>query len=157
MPKSYEDEIRDLLKGMDRFPGETPARPSRPPRRPLALPPQMRINGQTLMGGALIMMLVAWVMRGPWSTGYPLLIYTAGYISLASVILFVVALVSLMRGGMAGGMRFGAGQEQRWRGQVIEMPRRNDPLNGVRRWWRRLTARGGRGGRGGRSGERFQW
>ena len=22
MPKGYEDEIRDILKGMDRFPGE---------------------------------------------------------------------------------------------------------------------------------------
>ena len=140
MPKSYEDEIRDILKGMDRFPGEGQRR--RAPRRQWQMP-GLSFDPQRVMGGALLLMLFAWVLRGPWAYGYPGLIRLAGYISLASVVLFIVALVMLFRSGRFGSMGMGGiGRPQaRWRGQVIEFPRRGGPLTGLRTWWRRTTAR----------------
>jgi hypothetical protein len=143
MPKSYEDEIRELLKGMDRFPGEGARRP--PPRLRRApawrLPSirHLRLDAHRLMGGALILMLFAWIMRGPWSAAFPGLFTLAGYISLASVILFIVALVMLIRAGRFGGTPYRS--EQRWRGQVINMPRRGGLLTAWRNWWRRTLAR----------------
>ena len=151
MPKSYEDEIRDLLKGMDRFPGEGARGGARTggPRRPWSAG-RPRFGGfgnwshldpQRIMGGALILMLFAWIMQGPWARGFPEMYRLAGYISLASIVLFLVALVMYIRRGALRGMTYGANQPPRWRGQVIEFPRRGGPLTGVRNWWRRTTAR----------------
>src|SRR5919199_4581336 len=134
MPKSYEDEIRDLLRGMDRFPGES-GPPPKPRRRAwfswrgfgggLSRPFDM----QRIMGGALILMLFAWILGGWWAQGYPLLQHAAGYISLISMVLFVVALVMAVRAGSFGrGYSFGGPSQTRWRGQVIQMPRRGSPL-----------------------------
>lgn len=158
MPKRYEDEIRDILKGLNEFPGEAPRRRQRPRfSMPSLRGGGLRLDAQRIMGGALILMLFAWILRGPW-TFSPYLIAAAGYISLLSIVLFVVALVMLVRGGT-----FGGGQAQtptRWRGQVIEMPGRGGPLNAIRAWWRRLKARFTRNGSG-RAGPRgrdsFQW
>ncbi len=159
MPKSYEDEIRELLKGMDRFPGEGTRGQSRTngARRPgSARSPFAGLRGwgsggrlghvdaQRVMGGALILMLFAWIMQGPWSRSYPEIYRLAGYISLASVLLFLVALFLYIRGGAFRGMRMGSGQPPRWRGQVIEFPRRGSPLTGLRNWWRRVTTRSSR-------------
>ena len=74
----------------------------------------------------------------PWNSSFPWLVSAAGYISLISIVLFVVALVMLVRGGS-----FGRGQKStpnRWRGQVIEMPGRGAPLVPAQ-WWQRLRAR----------------
>ncbi len=155
MPKRYEDEIRDILKGLNEFPGEMPRR-----RRPrLAMPSLggIRLDAQRIMGGALILMLFAWILRGPW-TFSPYLLAAAGYISLFSIVLFVVALVMLVRGGAFGGGQVNA--PTRWRGQVIEMPRRGGPLNAVRMWWRRLKtrlSRKGSGRAGPRGSDSLQW
>ena len=164
MPKSYEDEIRDLLKGMDRFPGEG----GRPRRRRWSLPslPSLgrlpRLDPQRIMGGALILMLFAWILRGPWaSNDFPLLVQVAGYISLASIVLFVVALVMLVRAGSFGGSMY---REQRWRGQVVNLPRRGGLFSSLGRWFRGLRPRfwrgsgsGGRGRTGARGRDSFQW
>jgi hypothetical protein len=156
VPKRYEDEIRDILKGMGDFPGETPRRQ----RRGWSLPSfgGLRLDPQRVMGGALILMLFAWILRGPWAFSFPSLVRAAGYISLFSVVLFVVALVMLVRGGS-----FRRGQTyapNRWRGQVIEMPGRGGPLRSLRLWWRGVKARFSRRGPG-RPGTRgrdsFQW
>ena len=164
MPKSYEDEIRDILKGMDRFPGE-----GRPPggQRRWTSPGfggvrrgrLGQLDAQRVMGGALILMLFTWIVQGPWSGNYPWLLAAAGYVSLASLALFVIALVMLIRGGrFAGG---GLYREQRWREQVIDLPRRGAPLQSWRYALRRFLSRFGRRGSGGRSGPRgrdsYQW
>jgi hypothetical protein len=159
LPKRYEDEIRDILKGLNEFPGEAPPRRQRPRfTMPSLGRTGLRLDAQRIMGGALILMLFAWILRGPW-TFSPYLVAAAGYISLLSIVLFVVALVMLVRGGTFGG----GGQAYaptRWRGQVIEMPRRGSPVNAIRGWWRRLKARFSRNGSG-RAGPRgrdsFQW
>jgi hypothetical protein len=158
VPKSYEEEIRDILKGMNEFPGETRQRPRR--RWSFTLPAirGWRLDPQRVMGGALILMLFAWILRGPWAFSYPWIVAAAGYISLVSIVLFVVALVMLVRGGA-----FGRGQmypATRWRGQVIEMPRRGSPLSSLRMWWRRVRSRFSRGGSrrpGARGRDSFQW
>ena len=140
MPKRYEDEIRDILKGLNEFPGG----PRRQRRR--WSPPSLgrvRLDPQRVMGGALILMLFAWILRGPWNSSFPWLVSAAGYISLISIVLFVVALVMLVRGGS-----FGRGQmstPNRWRGQVIEMPGRGAP-HVPAQWWQRLRARFSRSG-----------
>jgi hypothetical protein len=168
MPKGYEDEIRDILKGMDRFPGDGPPRRRAPAARQSAAP-GLALDPQRVMGGALLLMLFAWVLRGPWAYGYPGLLRLAGYISLASIALFIVALIMLFRSGRFGGMGLGGmssmmgRQQTRWRGQVIEFPRRGGPLTGLRTWWRRTIARFSR--RSGPNGPRpmtrgrdtFQW
>lgn len=159
MPKSYEDEIRDLLKGMDRFPGENRRR--RRWRMP-SFEALRQLDARRLMGGALILMLFAWVLRGPWSGGFPMLTLAAGYISLASVVLFVLALVLLLRAGTFGGS-FGGSfqQEQRWRGQKITLPARGGPFASFRRWLRHLSSRlsGGPARRrpDSRGRDSFQW
>lgn len=167
VPKSYEDEIRDLLKGMDRFPGEgTPAK--RPPSRRWSMPslsgfnPLGPLDARRIMGGALILMLFAWILRGPWSSSL-FLVTLAGYISIASLVLFVVALVMLIRSGGFG--RGGYAPPQRWRGRaidggqgrVIQMPRRGGLLDSWRRWWRTRSQPFARGPRrpGGR--DSIQW
>jgi hypothetical protein len=168
VPKSYEDEIRELLKGMDRFPGEgAPAR--RAPSRRWSMPSIGALNpfsgaidARRLMGGALILMLFAWILRGPWSTGFGGLVSLAGYISLASLVLFVVALIMMIRGSGFGG---GYSPPQRWRGRVIDsresrvirMPRRGGLLDSWRRWWRTRSQSFSRGPRrpGGR--DSLQW
>ena len=165
MPKGYEDEIRDILKGMDRMPGD--GKPRQRVRRRQWSMPALSFNPQRVMGGALILMLFAWVLRGPWAYGYPGLLRLAGYISLASIVLFIAALIMLFRSGRFGGMGMGMGglgrQQTRWRGQVIEFPRRGGPLTGVRTWWRRMTARfSRRPGPGGprsipRGRDTYQW
>jgi hypothetical protein len=156
VPKRYEDEIRDILKGLNEFPGEAPRR-----QRRRWSPPSLgsvRLDPQRVMGGALILMLFAWILRGPWNSSFPWLVSAAGYISLISIVLFVVALVMLVRGGS-----FGRGQmstPSRWRGQVIEMPRRGGPLTSLRQWWQRLRARFSRSGGGPsrpRGRDSFQW
>ena len=156
VPKRYEDEIRDILKGLNEFPGEAPRR-----QRRRWSPPSLgrvRLDPQRVMGGALILMLFAWILRGPWNSSFPWLVSAAGYISLISIVLFVVALVMLVRGGS-----FGRGQmstSNRWRGQVIEMPRRGSPLTSLRQWWQRLRARFSRSGGGPprpRGRDSFQW
>lgn len=156
MPKSYEEEIRDLLQGMERFPGENRRRPksrwslSRLSLPRLSLP--RHLDAHRIMGGALILILVSWVLR--WGGGSRFMIELAGYISLLSTVLFVVAIVMLIRGG-----RFGSrmATEQRWRGQVINMQRRGGPVASVRRWWTRTTARFSRG-RSGRMGrDSIRW
>jgi hypothetical protein len=161
VPKRYEDEIRDILRGMDQFPGEE--RPRRTWPRPSLGALRGRwfghLDAQRVMGGALILMLFAWILRGPWANGFPGLVTAAGYISLFSIALFVVALVLLIRGG-----RFRGGQTSgstRWRGQVIELRRRGGPLSSLGVWWRRFWSRLTRsnprkpGGRRGR--DSFQW
>ena len=167
MPKSYEDEIRELLKGMDRFPGEGPRgsarRPSGPARpRFSAIGNWGHLDPHRVMGGALILMLFAWVMQGPWARGFPELYRIAGYVSLASIILFVAALIMYIRRGAFRGMSYGSNQPPRWRGQVIEFPRRGGPLTGLRNWWRRASARFSRrpsrpGGPYSRGRDTFQW
>ena len=140
MGKKYEDEIREILKGFDDEPktasprtapspaGRSPA-PNRPPstgRTPasrLSLP-KWNLNPQRIMAFALILILFAWVMQGPWARGFPDVYRLAGYVSLAGTVLFVVALIAMLRaGGRFGGMGLGP-REQRWRGQVIYLPNR---------------------------------
>jgi hypothetical protein len=99
------------------------------------------LDAHRIMGGALILMLFAWIMQGPWSRGFPELYRLAGYITLASVVLFLFALFLFFRGGAFGSGRLGGGTPPRWRGKVIEFPRRGSPLTGLRNWWRRTTAR----------------
>ena len=130
MGKKYEDEIREILKGFDEPEERTP----RGPRRPAATrggsggtPPTTRLslrslNPQQIMGFALILILFAWVMQGPWARGFPDMFRLAGYISLAGTILFVIALIAMLRAG--GRFRVPSGSEQRWRGQVIYLPNR---------------------------------
>ncbi|MGH2353702.1 MAG: hypothetical protein ACRDI2_15630 [Chloroflexota bacterium] len=160
MPKRYEDEIRDILKGMDGFPDER--RPRRrwamPSLGGLRLPNLGHLDARRIMGGALILMLFAWILRGPWTAGYSWLVVTAGYISLASIVLFVIALVMLVRAGTFGGG--GLYREKRWRGQVINLPRRSGPLGSLRLWWRRVTSRWGRNNSrrsGPRGRDSLQW
>ena len=173
MPKRYEDEIRDLLKGMDRFPGEGAPRRGPAGRRPSAgsrAPARrwwsgLHVDPQRLMGGALILMLFAWIMRGPWTGAFPGVRLMAGYISLVSVVLFLVALVLFIRAGSMGGVRMGGmggSQSVRWRGQVIEFPRRGGPMTGLRNWWRRTTGRfsrrqSGPNGPFSRGRDTYQW
>jgi len=147
MPKKYEDEIREILKGMDDAPGEGKPEPRRAarPEKPRSIGRQMpsiggfgdlQLNPQRLMGGALILILFAWIMQGPWSYGFPLISRWAGYVSLGGTILFVVALIMLLRS--RGSLRMpGRATETRWRGQVIHLP------NAQPFWmrWRRSVAR----------------
>ena len=149
MPKKYEDEIRDILKGMDRFPGDSPGTTRKAPRPGLprfgGVGGGLQLDPQRLMGGALILILVSWIMQGPWSSGS--LLRMAGYVSLAGTALFVVALILfLRRRGTFGapGMSMG-GTEKRWRGQVINFPNRQ-PF--WRRWYVNLARRLNRSPRG---------
>jgi len=147
MPKKYEDEIREILKGMDDAPGVAQVggtRASRP-EKPRSVGRQrssfsgfgdLQLNPQRLMGGALILILFAWIMQGPWSYGFPLISRWAGYVSLGGTILFVVALIMLLRS--RGSLRMpGRATETRWRGQVIHLP------NAQPFWtrWRRSLSR----------------
>ncbi|MDQ3700503.1 MAG: hypothetical protein M3442_06225 [Chloroflexota bacterium] len=158
MPKRYEDEIRDLLRGMNEFPGEQRRR-RRWAMPSLGVRPSWgHLDAQRIMGGALILMLFAWIMRGPWAFNYPWMVALAGYVSLLSIVLFVIALVMLVRGGAFG--RGATSGETRWRGQVIELPRRGGLLSTLRAWWRRLTSRFTRGNPrrpGSRGRDSFQW
>src|SRR5262245_20001854 len=117
---------------MDRFPGEGARSGARAAgtRRPwLGGRPRFRLGNwphldpQRIIGGALILMLFAWIMQGPWARGFPEMYRIAGYISLASIVLFVVALVMYFRRGAFRGMAY-SNQPPRWRGQVIAFPRR---------------------------------
>ncbi|MBI3970620.1 MAG: hypothetical protein HY332_04975 [Chloroflexi bacterium] len=163
MPKSYEDEIRDILKGMDRFPGEVAPRRR---RRQWSLPTMPRLghlDARRVMGGALLLMLFSWIIGSPLGRGFPALAVFAGYISFASLVLFVVALVMLIRGGGLGSSYGrGIGREPRWRGQVIDLPRRGGLGWMIPRWYRNLVARfsGGVSRRppsGPRKRDSFQW
>ena len=80
------------------------------------------INPQQVMGFALILILFAFVMQGPWARGFPTIYVFAGYISLAGTVLLIAAFLALL----LGGRRLGSpgGNEQRWRGQVIYLPNR---------------------------------
>jgi len=134
MPKRYEDEIREILKGFDDEPADRSRRPSSGPSTPTPIrgrgqsaPPTSRfsprsINPQQVMGFALILILFAFVMQGPWARGFPTVFFLAGWISLAGTILLIAAFLALLLGNRRLG---GAGaQEQRWRGQVIYLPNR---------------------------------
>ena len=140
MSKRYEEEIRDLLKGMNRFPGEG----DRTGRRRTSgwLAPLMG-DPQRLMGGALLLTLCAWVIGGPWSRSYPFLVALSGWTQLVGIVLFVVAFVLLFRQGAFRSSSGYGGGTQRWRGNVIEMPRRGGPVTGLltalARWWRGLV------------------
>lgn len=145
MSRRYEDEIRDLLKGMDRFPGEG-GRPRRP--RGPAWWTRLASDDHRLMGGALLLILCAWVLGGPWSPSFPFLVMVAGVAQVAGIVLFVIAFARLYRrGAFAGGVgQFGSrGSATRWRGQVIEMPRRRSWIGSVRAsfatWLRRRMRR----------------
>ena len=96
---------------------------------------------------ALLMTLGAWVLRGPWSNGFPLLAGIAGTVQLIGLVMFVVALVLFMRRGSMSGSPYGGGNGPRWRGQVIELPSRRRPFGGltntVRSLWNSLTRRRG--------------
>jgi hypothetical protein len=171
MPKKYEDEIRDILKGMDRFPGEGDGGTRQARARRPSVPrfgggaggglSTLTSNPQKLMGGALILILFAWIMQGPW-TYSPTVLRMAGYVSLAGMVLFIIGLILMLRsrGGFnpyGGG--FGAPVEKRWRGQVINFPNRQPAW---RRWWLNLTRRFNRSSNGPRrSGSRgrdsIQW
>jgi hypothetical protein len=171
MPKSYEEEIRDLLRGMDGFPGESRESRSQPnrSRRRWSWPRWGGAgwpNAQRMMGGALLLMLFGWVLRFSGVFGFTFLVLLAGYVSLASIVLFVIALLMLVRGGSFGGSipGGGGGQQVRWRGQVIRMPGRTGPIAAVRRWWRRLSSRSSRASGGSsprrpnsRGRDSFQW
>jgi hypothetical protein len=165
VPKSYEDEIRDLLKGMDRFPGEGQPREGQPRRAPQSqrrwsapsIGGLARLNPQRMMGAALILVLFSYILQGRWLGNYPVLALLAGWISLASIVLFVFALVLFIRGRGGMGMSMGGRpNDVRWRGQVIELRPRNSGVSG---WWRRLTRRFQRGprSRGPRGRDSFQW
>lgn len=157
MSKRYEDEIRDLLNRMERFPGEDAKRrgapsPTIPIRRRSSNPfrglrAKFSVDPQRLMGGALLMTLGAWVLRGPWSNGFPILAGIAGAVQLLGLVMFVVALVLLIRRGSMSGSPYGGGTGPRWRGQVIELPSRRRPFGGltntVRSLWNSLTRRRG--------------
>ncbi len=157
MSKRYEDEIRDLLNRMERFPGEdAKRRGAPPPPAPIrqrssnpfrGLGAKLTVDPQRLMGGALIMTLGAWVLRGPWSNGFPLLAGIAGLVQLIGLVMFVVALVLFMRRGSMRGSPFGGGSGPQWRGQVIELPSRRRPFGGLRNvarsLWNSLTRRRG--------------
>jgi hypothetical protein len=142
MSKRYEDEIRDLLKGMDRFPGEGD-RARRRPATP-SLVARLIADPKRLMGGALLLTLCAWVINGPWSRSYPLLVALSGWTQLIGLVLFVVAFTLLYRQGALGRMSTYGTRPQRWRGNVIEMPSRRGALSEMfatlRRWWRRATS-----------------
>ena len=138
MGKKYEDEIREILKGFD-DPDERPRRPAggsgsgggpnpvrgrgqaiRPPG-PTRFSPRS-ISPHQVMGFALILILFAFVMQGPWARGFPTVFMLASYISLVGTILLIAAFVALLIGGRRLG---GVGaREQRWRGQVIYLPNR---------------------------------
>ena len=157
MSKRYEDEIRDLLNRMERFPGEDAKRRGAPPpptpiRRRSSNPfrglgAKLAVDPQRMMGGALLMTLGAWVLGGPWSNGFPFLAGIAGTVQLVSIVMFVIALVLFMRRGSVNGSPYGGGNGPRWRGQVIELPSRRRPFGGltnpVRSLWDRLTRRRG--------------
>jgi hypothetical protein len=140
MGKKYEDEIREILKGFDDEPADRSRRPSRGAGGPAGpgAPTPIRgrgqsvplasrfsprsINPQQVMGFALILILFAFVMQGPWARGFPTIYVFAGYVSLVGTILLIAAFLALLLGGRRLG---GAGaQEQRWRGQVIYLPNR---------------------------------
>ena len=134
MGKKYEDEIREILKGFDDEPADRSRRPSSGPSnatpirgRGQSVAPTSRfsprsINPQQVMGFALILILFAFVMQGPWARGFPSIYVFAGYISLGGTILLIAAFLALLLGGRRLG---GPGaQQQRWRGQVIYLPNR---------------------------------
>ena len=142
MGKKYEDEIREILKGFDDEPENRARRPSNGPSsasgragrgsptpirgRGQSVPLTSRfsprsINPQQVMGFALILILFAFVMQGPWARGFPTIYVFAGYISLAGTILLIAAFLALLLGARRLG---GTPGEQRWRGQVIYLPNR---------------------------------
>lgn len=154
MSKRYEDEVRDLLNRMDRFPGDDDRGRSGRPQRPI------RANWRTatarwissliadpnrIIGGALILTLGAWVLRGPWSPSYPLLDALAGIATTTSLVMFVAGLLLIFR-RRSGAVGFGTPTAQRWRGNVIEMPQRGRSrrfFGSVRQWWQRMSAQWG--------------
>jgi hypothetical protein len=181
MPKKYEDEIREILKGMDDLPDDgsrgsrrsAAGRPSGRTRGPVFRAPTMpslRFDPQRIMGLALILILLGWIMQGPWARGFRDILVLAGYVSLAGTILLVVALVALLRasGWFKGNF---AQAQQRWRGQVIYLPNRQPfwtrwrhALQRLFRGWRRPgPSAGGPRGSGGSGGPRrggrdsYQW
>jgi hypothetical protein len=145
VPKKYEDEIREILKGLDDVPADARRQgPRQGPRQPVRRGPSLpslSFNPQRIMGLALILFLFAWIMQGPWSRGFPEVYRLAGYVSLTGTVLFVVALIAMLRAG--GRLRGIGGGQPRWRGQVIYLPNRQ-PF-----WtrWRHSIARLFRGGR----------
>ncbi len=138
MPKKYEDEIREILKGMDDVPGDgaragdrgssrgpsrgASGRAGRPTFRAPSFP-AIRFDPQRIMGLALILILLGWIMQGPWARGFRDIFVLAGYVSLAGTILLVVALIALLRASGWFQGTFGR-PAQRWRGQVIYLPNR---------------------------------
>ena len=165
MPKKYEDEIREILKGMDDVPGDGPQRRATPPRPRVRMPSfsmkGMQWDPQRLIGAALIMWLFAWIMTGPWSRGVFTVSQWAGYVSLAGTLLFIVAIVLILKNrGYLGSI--GQPKEQRWRGQVIYLPGSEPWTLRLRRSIARLFGRGPRKSGTGPGGKRrgrdsYQW
>lgn len=130
--KSYEDEIRELLNRMDTFlpdggRGRRAGNSVGAWWRQVTAGRQVQpLTPHRLMAAAIILMLFSWLF-----TLFPPLLRLAGLTSLASVILFVTALVLAVRTGM----RPTFGGSQLWRGRVIELPRGNWALR-LRQWWR---------------------
>lgn len=148
MPKNYEDEIREILNGVDRFPGEGRRR-----QRPKVPVPSFSLRGldpYRIMGGAMLLVLLAMVLRIDRSPGMQTF---ANYVSIASFVLFVLGLFLSMRGSFGGA----GSRPQMWRGQVIEFPRQGSPFEGLKRWYRRTTARFSRRPRGPRNRDSWQW
>jgi len=140
MPKSYEDDIRDILDRMDKFlPEDRRTRQRRQTsthnRHAGALwrrfSSQFQANSITphkLMGGSVLLMLFGWLIS-IFSPGL------AQILTIASVTGFVIGLIWSIR---SGGGASTSSDQQRWRGQIIEMPR-GSWREEFHSWWRRIT------------------
>ena len=143
MPKSYEDDIRDILDRMDNFlPEKGQPRQGRRRRsygqRPAAGGTWRNFTAQfqggsltphKLMGGSVLLMLFGWLL-GIFS---PVLAQLCTIIAIAG---FVIGIIWSIRS--RGGAHTVSSSQQYWRGQVIEMPGRSWQ-DSLRAWWRRVT------------------
>ena len=148
MSNRYEDEIRKLLESMDDFMPEEP-RTRRAPRRPPGLSDRIRSRlrsfstrwrgfnlGRRFVGvrssAQLVLVGMLLVVVAVFLRMLPVIGVLSGFVGAIGVLLFLVGYVlSFLDIGRPK-------QEARWRGRIIEMPRR-------RPWWleilRRVTGR----------------
>ncbi len=143
MPKSYEDDIRDILDRMDDFLPENGQ--TRQDRRHRAYGQRSAAGGMwrnitaqfqsgsltphKLMGGSVLLMLFGWIL-GSFSPGL------AQLCTIIAIAGFVIGLIWSIRS--RGGGHTVSSSRQYWRGQVIEMPGRSWQ-DSLRDWWRRIT------------------
>jgi anti-sigma factor RsiW len=124
--RRYEREIEELLAQMEDFLPEEP-----PPRRRARITLWFdncgeafsawwrRLSAQQLMLTSFLLVVVAFFLRFFTPTA-------AYFLGISGAFLFVFAFaLSFLKGG--------ASPEKRWRGQVIELPRKGD-------WWGRWLA-----------------